>query len=238
MRKLALFLLLAGAAAFAAEPKQTLGARSAHYELRLERSVVSADQIAYNVVVVDLDSGKSVVSSELHGKPGEATEVTGVADGKNIRVRLAYTPHLFSAIVEVTDGKTVLDLFRTWWQLEPHEGGPTTQPTAGINAPGAYRVGGDVKAPVAIKHVNPRYPEEARKNHVSGIVIVEALVDKTGHVTNAVVLKPLPFGLDQEALDAVKQWEFQPGTLDGKPVDVLFNLTINFRLDEPMPPQP
>jgi periplasmic protein TonB len=45
------------------------------------------------------------------------------------------------------------------------------------------------------------------------------------------VLKPLPFGLDQAAVEAVKRWKFKPGTLNGQPVDVIFNLTVNFKLN-------
>ena len=52
-----------------------------------------------------------------------------------------------------------------------------------------------------------------------------------GDVTDIHVLKPLPFGLDQAAVDAVKRWKFKPGTLNGQPVDVIFNLTVNFKLN-------
>ena len=95
------------------------------------------------------------------------------------------------------------------------------------------RVGGDVKAPVVIHRVDPVYPEQARKARISGIVILEAIIDETGRVTKATVLKPLPFGLDQAALDAVKQWEFRPGTLNGTAVPVIFNMTVNFKLEAP-----
>jgi TonB family protein len=100
------------------------------------------------------------------------------------------------------------------------------------------RVGGDVRAPVLIEKVEPSYTEEARKARISGIVIVEAVIGRDGLVKNVHVLKPLPFGLDQAAVDAVKQWTFKPGTLEGKPVDVLFNLTVNFRLEKAADPEP
>jgi protein TonB len=93
------------------------------------------------------------------------------------------------------------------------------------------RVGGDVKAPVAINKVDPQYPEVARKARISGIVIVECTISRNGDVTDIHVLKPLPFGLDQAAVDAVKRWKFKPGTLNGQPVDVIFNLTVNFKLN-------
>lgn len=99
-------------------------------------------------------------------------------------------------------------------------------------APAApVRVGGDVKAPVAISRIDPVYPEVARKARIQGIVIVEAIIDKHGSVRDVKVLKGLPFGLDQAAVDAVKRWRFKPGTLNGAPVDVIFNLTVNFKLN-------
>lgn len=235
MRKLTLFPFLLGAlcaSAFAAPTKQLLGARSAHHELRVERSVVAADQIAYGVAVVDLDSGKTVVSSQVSGKPGQPVEVAGASAGNEIRVRLAYTPKFFSATVNVINGKTIVDEFRTWWQLDPSDS-PTPSLTPVLDAAGAFRVGGDVKAPVVIRRVNPQYPEEARRNHITGIVILEVLIGKDGRVKDAAVLKPLPLGLDQAAVDAVRKWQFQPGTLNGEPVDVIFSLTINFTLDGP-----
>ena len=56
-------------------------------------------------------------------------------------------------------------------------------------------------------------------------------VDAVPDVTNVQVLKPLPFGLDNAAVEAVKKWKFKPGTLNGQPVDVIFNLTVNFKLN-------
>jgi TonB family protein len=94
-----------------------------------------------------------------------------------------------------------------------------------------FRVGGDVKAPVAIVYVDPIYPQEARQARVSGIVILDTVIDHNGVVKDVRVRKPLPFGLSEAAVDAVKQWSFKPGTLNGEAVDVVFELTVNFKLD-------
>lgn len=93
------------------------------------------------------------------------------------------------------------------------------------------RVGGDVKAPTVIRRVEPNYTEVARKGRITGIVIIEAIIDKTGNVTDVRVIKGLPMGLSQEAEEAVKKWKFRPGTLGGEPVPVIFNLTVNFTID-------
>lgn len=99
-----------------------------------------------------------------------------------------------------------------------------------------HHVGGDVKAPVVINKVEPAYTEEARQARITGIVILETVIDRNGMVKDIRVLKPLPFGLSEAAVDAVKQWIFRPATMNGEAVDVLFNLTINFKLDKPKNP--
>jgi len=104
------------------------------------------------------------------------------------------------------------------------EGPPPSEPT------GPIRVGGDVKPPDKIYSPSPQYTEIARKARITGVVIVEAIIDKQGNVTNVKILKGLPMGLDQSAVDAVKRWRFEPATLNGKPVAVIYNLTINFQL--------
>ncbi len=101
---------------------------------------------------------------------------------------------------------------------------PTPEPE------GPIQVGGDVLAPVKVNAPQPQYTEIARKARLQGVVIVQAIIDKDGNVTNVKVLKGLPMGLDQATVDAVKQWKFKPATLNGKPVAVYYNLTVNFRL--------
>lgn len=95
---------------------------------------------------------------------------------------------------------------------------------------GPIHVGGNVKAPVKVHAPPPQYTEIARKARIQGIVIVQAIINKEGVVTNAKVLKGLRMGLDQAALDAIENWKFEPATLNGKPVDVYYNLTVNFTL--------
>ena len=96
--------------------------------------------------------------------------------------------------------------------------------------PGApIRVGGDIKTPTKIQHVNPVYPPEAQDAKVSGMVIIEATINAEGSVEVAKVLRSIPM-LDQAALDAVKQWRFTPTLLNGAPVPVIMTVTVNFTL--------
>ena len=108
---------------------------------------------------------------------------------------------------------------------KPPEAAPAPAPD------GPLRVGGDVKAPVVTRRVEPVYADLARKSRVSGVVIIEAIIDKNGNVDEVKVLKGLPMGLSENAERAVKEWKFKPGTLNGEPVDVIFNLTVTFTLN-------
>jgi len=93
----------------------------------------------------------------------------------------------------------------------------------------AVRVGGKIKAPTKIKDVVPVYPTAARSAGAQGVVIVEATIGADGKVQDAKVLRSIPL-LDQAALDAVRQWEFTPTRLNGKPVPVIMTVTVNFKL--------
>lgn len=91
-------------------------------------------------------------------------------------------------------------------------------------------VGGAVQKPEILVKTQPRYTELARRAKVQGIVGMKAVIDERGYVTDLQVLKSLPMGLDQAAIDAVSKWRFKPATLHGRPVKVYFNLTVNFTL--------
>jgi len=96
---------------------------------------------------------------------------------------------------------------------------------------GPYRVGGGVREPVLIYKTLPGYTEEARKNRVEGIVLLEVVVRANGSVDNAKVVRGLGFGLDESALrEVVTKWKFKPGTLEGRPVDVQALIEVSFRL--------
>lgn len=92
-------------------------------------------------------------------------------------------------------------------------------------------IGEDVTPPRILKKVDATYTEDALKARVAGLVILEAWIDEQGVVRETKVLKGLPFGLDQTAAGAVKQWVFAPALRDGKPVAVVFNVTVKFDSD-------
>ena len=91
----------------------------------------------------------------------------------------------------------------------------------------AARVGGQIRPPVRIKEVAPLYPAIAQSARVQGDVVIEATIDEEGKVADARVVKSTPL-LDQAALDAVRQWEYQPSLLNGVPTAVVMTVTVKF----------
>ncbi|MGB6495839.1 MAG: TonB family protein [Candidatus Acidiferrum sp.] len=90
-------------------------------------------------------------------------------------------------------------------------------------------IGGDVKPAVMISHVAPRYPALALSQHVTGDVVIDALIDATGRVTAMTVISG-PTLLHQAAKDALRQWKYQPASLDGKAVSMHLTVTLQFRM--------
>jgi TonB family protein len=95
-----------------------------------------------------------------------------------------------------------------------------------------YRIGGGVSRPEILNSPKPIYTELARRASITGTVILEAVIDENGNVTEARVLKGLPMGLDRAAVEAVKTWKFAPAVRHGVPVPVYYVLTVNFQIDE------
>jgi len=82
--------------------------------------------------------------------------------------------------------------------------------------------------PVPLSTPRAHYTEVARRAGVQGVVIIEAVIDEKGRVEDMRVLKGLPLGLDQQAVEAVRTWRFKPATRDHKPVKVYYTLLVNF----------
>lgn len=95
---------------------------------------------------------------------------------------------------------------------------------------GQYRIGGEVKAPKILEKVEPEYSEEARLAKLSGTEILFVVIGPDGIAQDIKVVRGLGLGLDENGVDAVSKWRFDPGTKGGQPVPVLAAIEINFRL--------
>jgi TonB family protein len=224
-----LVLLLASAVTLRAASYEV---RSPHYSVAIDVVTLGNDGSRYDVKITDVVTGAVLVSRQL------VVRLAGTSDDESRAQDLSVWIHIregarLTANIEVVRGDDTIDSIQGTWSTRPKN------PPATTTADGSpFRVGGDVKAPVLLNRIEPVYTEEARKARIMGIVIVEATIGQDGLVKNVRVLKPLPFGLDQAAVDAVKQWTFKPATINGQAVDVLFNLTVNFKLQMAPPPPP
>jgi TonB family protein len=116
-----------------------------------------------------------------------------------------------------------------WAQDKPfhhHEDSTPNDPVDGV-----YKVGHGVKPPRGTYMPDPEYSEPARKIGYEGTSILELVVDANGMPQMIKVKRPAGLGLDDNAIEAVRQWRFSPATKDGTPVAVHINVEISFRID-------
>jgi TonB family protein len=95
---------------------------------------------------------------------------------------------------------------------------------------GSVSIGGQVQMARLLNSVPPVYPTIARTNHVDGDVALDALIDANGSVTDLKVVSGPPI-LRQAAMDAVRQWKYDPARLNGRPVAIHLGVTVKFRVD-------
>jgi TonB family protein len=93
------------------------------------------------------------------------------------------------------------------------------------------RVGGAVLQANLVQSVPPVYPDLARVARIQGIVVLEAIIDVQGRVTDLRVVSGHPLFI-QPAIDAVRQWIYRPIMLNGEPREVVSTVTVNFSLQE------
>lgn len=123
-------------------------------------------------------------------------------------------------------------------------GGATLEITApgGVGTPGGtipeasagtkrIMVGGSVQQRMLVSPVRPKYPPEAKAAHITGVVKLSALIGKDGSIQNLEVISGEPL-LAQSALEAVKQWVYQPTLLNGQPVEVVTQIDVNYTLSQ------
>lgn len=105
-----------------------------------------------------------------------------------------------------------------------------------VSAPAADSTGplqagkAGVTSPVVIHRVEPAYPPTMLRARMNGWVVLQCIIDKTGHIRDVSVVHSSFSAFEQPAIDAVQRWVFSPGTLRGEPVDVIFELTVKFEV--------
>jgi TonB family protein len=96
---------------------------------------------------------------------------------------------------------------------------------------GLEAIGGRVAAPVLIHSVEAEFSDEARRAKYQGVCLVSLIVDAQGNPQNIHVVRNLGMGLDEKAIQAIKQYKFKPAMKDGRtPVPVMITIEVDFRL--------
>ena len=84
--------------------------------------------------------------------------------------------------------------------------------------------------PIILYREKVKYTQEAKDNKVEGTVVLSVVFGADSQITNIQVIRGLPHGLTEKAIEAVRKWRFRPSMKDGKPVAVTANVEVNFRL--------
>jgi TonB family protein len=118
---------------------------------------------------------------------------------------------------------------------EPSNTAPGTSPAAVSTATATVpdkimHIGGNVKAPVVLSIATPTFTQEAKKAKFSGTVTLYLLVEKDGTPSHIRVVKGVGMGLDEKAVEAVRQYKFKPATFMGRPVTVDLYVEVNFQI--------
>ena len=114
--------------------------------------------------------------------------------------------------------------------LGPGDGNGVGEGSGGGYGGGPFRPGSGVEPPRLLREVKADYTDDARRGNIEGEVELEIVVRRDGTVGDVKVIRGLRGGLNNRAIQAVRQWEFAPGRMKGVPVDVVVEVGVEFRL--------
>jgi TonB family protein len=136
---------------------------------------------------------------------------------------MEFDEHLKVGLGTPAEGEVALTV------IGPNPGMKRTEPVAGDRPP--LRIGGSMQAAKLVYQPRPIYPPEAKAARVQGKVTLQAVIGKDGTIQKLEVLSGDAL-LVQSAIDAVRQWVYEPTLLNGDPVDVLTQIDVNYTLSQ------
>ncbi|SEB60039.1 M56 family metallopeptidase [Terriglobus roseus] len=113
-------------------------------------------------------------------------------------------------------------------EMPPMSGEPAGAMASGQDATKPRKIDPGIMAGQVLNKVQPKYPQSAKDAHVSGAVVLHAIIDETGKVEQLAVISSPDKDLSESALDAVRQWTYRPYLLNGQPMSVETTITVNF----------
>ena len=232
-----------GALALQAQPSARLEIRLAETApaagLR-EASVPGSDRRIY-LHATTLATDADVTSARVIDTRGQFSIGVRFSDQAAARIRTSTTAHLGKPVAIILNGNvvsapTLRAPISDSGIITGNFTAASAQGLADTLAPVTLRQNGairdDVTLPIPVYQEKPQYTPAAMQAGVQGGVLLEAVVLTDGTVGDVKVVESLDptYGLDQQAVDAVKQWTFKPGTLDGEPVRVAVQVEMRFTL--------
>jgi TonB family protein len=184
-------------------------------------------EIAANTAPVDNAAYKTAVALLAQAPRGEAG-ATPVAPEHDPRVSILQLSKAINVMFAPALDDSVIATLPPYWQnyFATKEGKARTQR---VDA-SALRPGGDVKPPHLLTALDPASNDYAQKNNIAGMVFLQMVVDAQGRPGAVTIVRPIGFGLDEKAVEAVEHAQFRAGTFNGKAVPELVNLQVTFRI--------
>jgi TonB family protein len=184
--------------------------------------------IAANAAAVDDAARKTAIALLALAPKGSAEPATPVAPEHDPRVSFLQLSKAINVMFAPALDDSVIATLPPYWQnyFATKEGKARTQR---VDA-SALRPGGDVKPPRLLTVLDPASNDYAQKNNIAGMVFLRMVVDAQGRPGSLTIVRPIGFGLDEKAVEAVEHSQFRPGTLNGKPVPELVNMQVTFRI--------
>ena len=157
-----------------------------------------------------------------------ANAVPAVAPNHDPRVSFLQLSKALNVMFAPSLNDSVIATLPGYWQnyFATKEGKARTQR---VDA-STLRPGGEVKPPQLLTVLDPASNDYAQKNNIAGMVFLQMVVDANGRPGTVTIVRPIGFGLDEKAVEAVEHAQFRAGTLNGKPVPELVNLQVTFRI--------
>ena len=204
------------------------------WDLRVRLRSGTADELLVVSASVFSSDGKLVVENNALTSPTEPVRFSTSRGETTFIVSVTPDSSGAATALQVVRGGAIIYASNSHVSATSSPPAPGTASTPAIEPTRRLysRVIEGITPPKVLGRVEPVYPEDARKARVRGMVILEARIDETGIVRGAEVVKNLPFGLGEAALNAVRQWTFTPALQNGKPLPIIFNVTMNFTLGE------
>src|SRR5437667_162612 len=205
---------------------------AAEPQLNLLMPKGSLDQPLWKSLFQNLDDfffPKKQAPLVLTSKPVPVKDIWGFYDYKKNGALGSTLVH--AVVIGAVIGLTILGRHVVTQVTKPHETVTLISPEdVAVLQPAKTQAGGGVSAPKSLFAPDPEYSEEAREAKYQGTCVLYLIVGPDGKPRDIRVARSLGLGLDEKAIEAVRQWKFEPAMKDGKPVAVAINVEVDFRL--------